>query len=107
MNEKGPLNSVLTVGFDSTSNLPEKLYQASLPVDIKPARSRIYQLTFARQNREALTERSIAYPPKYLALHEFDELPQEMVDETKTSLESAKIAAFDLWKSFGDVNVEF
>lgn len=104
-----PAQNLLSVAFDSSSVDDGKVLQESIPEGLKPVRSRVYKLQFARQNRKSEEENELDQPPRYLALHEFDELSAESLTKTKSSLgdQNATVASFRILKAFGEVEGGF
>ena len=65
---QGPAKTVVIVQFDSSSEDPAKLYEASTPTGTKPIRSRVLKLNFSRQNRNPEGENKLLKPPAYLGI---------------------------------------
>ncbi|KAB5515243.1 hypothetical protein GE09DRAFT_1160641 [Coniochaeta sp. 2T2.1] len=100
---QGPAKGVVVVQFDSSSEDPAKLYEASTPVGTKPVRSRVLKLNFSRQNRNPDGENKLSKPPAYLGIYEYDEVPEKL----EPSAQGAIVKSFNLLKAFGDVNAVF
>ncbi|OIW28972.1 hypothetical protein CONLIGDRAFT_402795 [Coniochaeta ligniaria NRRL 30616] len=100
---QGPAKVVVVVQFDSSSEDPAKLFDASTPGGKTPVRSRVLKLNFSRQNRLAEGERQISKPPAYLGIYEYDELPEKL----QPSAQGAIVKSFKLLKAFGNTNVVF
>lgn len=121
----GPARMVISAGLTpapGTDDDFDKWYREEHCRDLAKCpgyrRTRRFKLTFGRQNRLPATEKKIAEPPKYLALHEFDvdELPAKELAATGETPWATKIMGgcvqtevgiFKILKEFGDVKAKF